>query len=96
MPSHTLIQALVPPLLSALSPPAQVNRVRNMWAHFTWVDSFNLGGLAGIPFTGKTGFAAFHSHMPEDGGLFILYASHVGVSSQGKVYTCRYTPTSHS
>lgn len=41
---------------------------------------FHLGGLAGIPFTGKTGFAAFASHLPDDGHLFILFAPHVGIS----------------
>ncbi len=43
---------------------------------------FHLGGLAGIPFTGKTGFAAFSQHVPDnDGNLFVLLAPHVGLSS---------------
>jgi len=26
---------------------------------------FHMGGLGGIPFTGKTGFAAFSHHVPD-------------------------------
>ena len=46
---------------------------------------FHMGGLAGVPFTGKTGFAAFSHHIPDGGNLFILFAPHVGLSKQGKV-----------
>ena len=43
---------------------------------------FHLGGLAGIPFTGKTGFAAVSEHVPDDdGNLFVLLAPHIGLSS---------------
>ena len=43
---------------------------------------FHLGGLAGIPFTGKTGFAAFSHHVPDENGhLFVLMAPHVGCSN---------------
>lgn len=48
-------------------------------------ECFHLGGLGGIPFTGKTGFAAFSHHIPDDGNLFILFAPHVGVSDSGKI-----------
>jgi len=41
---------------------------------------FHLGGLAGIPFTGKTGFKAFSHHVPDGGNLFILFAPHIGIS----------------
>lgn len=41
---------------------------------------FHLGGLAGIPFTGKTGFAAFSHHVPDGGNLFVLMAPHIGIS----------------
>lgn len=40
---------------------------------------FHLGGLAGIPFTGKTGFQAFSHHVPNGGNLFILLAPHMGI-----------------
>ena len=29
-----------------------------------WGEVFNLSGLAGLPFTGKTGWNAFSSHCP--------------------------------
>ena len=41
---------------------------------------FHLGGLAGIPFTGKTGFGAFSHHVPENGHCFVLMAPHIGIS----------------
>lgn len=43
---------------------------------------FHLGGLAGIPFTGKTGFTAFSHHVPDDGNLFILMAPHIGLNNE--------------
>ena len=46
---------------------------------------FPLAGLAGFPFTGKTGWHAFSSHCPEDGNIVILFAPHVGVDATGKV-----------
>ena len=42
--------------------------------------SFSLGGLGGIPFSGKTGFGAYASHVPDDGYIFILFAPHCAVS----------------
>jgi hypothetical protein len=46
---------------------------------------FHLGGLGGLPFTGKTGFGAFSSHVPDDGHLVIIFAPHVGVSKERKL-----------
>ena len=46
---------------------------------------FPLGGLAGFPFTGKTGWGAFSSHCPEDGHIVIMFAPHVGVDCDGNV-----------
>mmetsp|Transcript_13598 Transcript_13598/g.20700 ORF Transcript_13598/g.20700 Transcript_13598/m.20700 type:complete len:328 (+) Transcript_13598:194-1177(+) len=40
---------------------------------------FHMGGLAGVPFTGKTGFGAFSHHVPDDGHCFVLMAPHIGV-----------------
>ena len=45
---------------------------------------FHLGGLAGIPFTGKTGFGAYSAHVPDDGNMFILFAPHIGLSSSNQ------------
>ena len=46
---------------------------------------FHLSGLAGIPFTGKTGFGAFSHHVPEEGHLFVMMAPHVGITPDLKV-----------
>lgn len=50
--------------------------------HFDGV--FSLGGLAGIPFSGKTGFAAYAAHVPDEGNIFVLFAPHCSVSPEGK------------
>lgn len=47
-------------------------------------ECFQMGGLAGIPFSGSTGFSAFSHHVPDHGHLFILYAPHVGISPDGE------------
>lgn len=47
--------------------------------------AFNLGGLAGIPYTGKTGMAAYASHVPKDGASFIFYGPHVGIHKDGSI-----------
>lgn len=44
---------------------------------------FQLGGLAGFPFTGKTGMTAYAHHIPERGTAFILYGPHIGISAAG-------------
>lgn len=44
---------------------------------------FFFGGISGIPFTGKTGFAAFSSHIPDKGAALILYGPHIGVTKDG-------------
>jgi hypothetical protein len=44
---------------------------------------FHLGGLAGIPFTGKSGFSSFSHHVPDGGNLFVLMAPHIGISATG-------------
>lgn len=46
---------------------------------------FNLGGLGGVPFVGKSGFGAFLSHVPASGKVIILYGPHVGISDEGVV-----------
>ena len=38
-----------------------------------------------MPFTGKTGFGAMSSHVPKDGNIVVVFASHVGVDSHGTV-----------
>lgn len=46
---------------------------------------FNLGGLGGVPFVGKSGFGAFLSHVPDKGKVLIIYGPHVGISNEGIV-----------
>jgi len=41
---------------------------------------FNLGGLGGIPFVGKSGINAATSHIPDSGKMFVVVAPHVGYS----------------
>ena len=50
-----------------------------------WGENFALGGLGGIPFTGRAGFSAYAHHVPGDGKMFILFAPHVGVEFDGAV-----------
>ncbi|MEX0719204.1 MAG: hypothetical protein WD059_00965 [Balneolaceae bacterium] len=52
--------------------------------YFLGPGPFQFGGISGLPFTGKTGFRAFASHIPDDGGAFILYGPHIGISKNGK------------
>ena len=52
-------------------------------------EGFALGGLGGIPFTGKAGFTAYSHHAPDNlpsgGKMFILFAPHVGIQDDGTV-----------
>mmetsp|Transcript_9577 Transcript_9577/g.28596 ORF Transcript_9577/g.28596 Transcript_9577/m.28596 type:complete len:311 (+) Transcript_9577:232-1164(+) len=48
-------------------------------------NNFNLGGLAGFPFAGKTGFGAMAAHIPDDGYCLIVYGPHVGITADGTV-----------
>jgi len=52
------------------------------WGRGTY-GSFPMGGLAGVPFVGKTGFSAFSHHVPTDGNVLILFGPHVGISADG-------------
>lgn len=52
--------------------------------NFAGPGPFRFGGISGIPFTGKTGFRAFASHIPENGGAVIVYGPHIGISKDGK------------
>ena len=46
---------------------------------------FAMGGLAGFPFSGVTGFGAMASHIPDNGNCLLVYGPHVGVDSEGNV-----------
>jgi len=63
----------------------EVNNSLNIFGRmFVGPGPFRFGGISGLPFTGKTGVMAFASHIPENGGAFILYGPHIGVSKEGK------------
>lgn len=49
---------------------------------------FRLGGLAGFPSAGVTGFGAMSEHIPDEGGTnLIVYGPHCGVDALGRVGT---------
>ncbi|CAM9854428.1 unnamed protein product, partial [Ectocarpus fasciculatus] len=73
-------------LFAASVCPDEINHVYNNLSQMftrTWGECFQMGGLAGIPFSGQTGFGAFSAHIPDDGHLFILFAPHIGISPSG-------------
>ena len=56
-----------------------------------WGNSFTLGGLAGLPFAGKTGMGAASHHAPDihDRERFVIYAmAHIGFGPDGEVGGC--------
>ena len=50
-----------------------------------WGEVFPLSGLGGMPFVGKTGWAAMSSHVPVDGHILVLIGPHVGIDKDGNV-----------
>merc|ERR1719487_2484905 len=46
---------------------------------------FPLGGISGAPFSGKTGFEAFSTHVPHNGNVLVLFGPHVAISEAGEV-----------
>lgn len=50
-----------------------------------WEEAFTLGGLAGLPFSGKSGFGAYLHHVPDNGKLLVIFAPHVGIDESGRV-----------
>ena len=38
-----------------------------------------MGGLGGLPAAGNIGYDAFHHHVPDNGTVFLFYASHIGM-----------------
>jgi len=53
-----------------------------------WGEMFPLGGIGGAPFAGKTGYAAFAAHVPENGNILVVFGPHVGISDEGEVGAC--------
>lgn len=48
-------------------------------------NNFTLGGLAGFPFAGITGFGAMVSHVPDNGYCLIIQGPHVGICQNGVI-----------
>lgn len=46
---------------------------------------FEMGGLAGLPFTGITGMTAYAHHIPDDGAACIIYGPHIGMTDDGQL-----------
>lgn len=65
----------------------EVNRPLEEALYDLFGEHFNMGGLAGFPFAGVTGFGAMASHIPDGGSCLLVYAPHVGVNIEGKVGT---------
>jgi hypothetical protein len=63
----------------------EVNRPLEEVFYGWYGEHFNMGGLAGFPFAGVTGFGAMASHIPDDGSCLLVYGPHVGVDSDGNV-----------
>ena len=77
-------------LFADCSCPDEINHndpgedITSLFMH-RWGEIFPLSGIGGLPFAGKTGWAAFSSHTPKDGNIMILFAPHVGVDCDGNV-----------
>ena len=68
--------------------PDEINRTVTNFESCYGEKQFPLGGLAGYPFSGKTGFNAFSHHVPDaegDGNIVILYGPHVGITDKGEL-----------
>lgn len=65
----------------------EVNRPLEKDLASLYGDYFSLGGLAGFPFGGLTGFGAMASHIPDGGSCLVAYGPHVGVDAAGRVGT---------
>lgn len=65
----------------------EVNRPLEEDLHDAFGDHFSMGGLAGFPFGGVTGFGAMAHHIPDGGSCLVVYGPHVGIDSDGRVGT---------
>ena len=63
---------------------SQVGDITDLFSTYMG-EVFQMGGLAGLPFCGRTGFAAFTHHVPQDGHCFVLMAPHIGISQTLKL-----------
>jgi Limiting CO2-inducible proteins B/C beta carbonyic anhydrases len=63
----------------------EVNRPLEDTFYGWYGEHFNMGGLAGFPFAGLTGFGAMAAHIPEGGNCLLVYGPHVGIDKDGNV-----------
>jgi len=70
-------------LLATSCCPDEINRDLENHDNNIWGRAYTMGGLCGFPFVGKTGFASFIHHVPEGGNIFIIAASHIGITPNG-------------
>jgi len=62
-----------------------VNIIQYPLRAYDMLGPFKLGGLSGFPFAGIAGMNAFANHVPEDGGVVIFYAPHIGITRDGRI-----------
>lgn len=62
-----------------------VNSIQYPARSHEFLGPFKMGGLDGFPFTGLTGMAAFASHVPDNGAVFIYYGPHIGITKTGVI-----------
>jgi len=60
-----------------------VNSIQFPIRYQEFLGPFRMGGLDGYPFTGISGMGALASHIPDEGGVFMYYGPHIGVSKEG-------------
>lgn len=65
----------------------EVNRPLEQAFRHVYSDCFSLGGLAGFPFAGVTGYNAMAHHIPDNGSCLLVYGPHVGVNEHGQLGT---------
>jgi hypothetical protein len=67
--------------------PDELNRTVTSLGNYYGVN-FPMGGLAGYPFAGISGFNAFAHHAPnntESSNIIILYGPHIGIDEEGRL-----------
>ena len=62
-----------------------VNSIQFPVRYQEFLGPFRMGGLDGYPFTGISGMGALASHIPDEGGVFMYYGPHIGISKEGVV-----------
>ena len=62
-----------------------VNSIQFPIRYQEFLGPFRMGGLDGYPFTGISGMGALASHIPDEGGVFMYYGPHIGISKEGVV-----------